>query len=352
MNFFNIDCHISVILDLKCIFEEIGHQVTSKSISGHNWVLGKSADSIDIINQSSWHHLNNEMCDLFYKRYKDELSGYDAFICTYPPSFSMLYEKFDKPVLLHVPIRYEVPFHNDGNKWNSFNNFLRYNIDKNKIIPVSNSLYDKKYFEFFVQRECDYIPSLCEYTNTKWSPTSDNFLLYSQLDLDLSKKNITDKKNLGRYKWEDISKFKGIIMFPYNCSLMSIFEYYSSNIPLFCPSKKFMLELYSGNSNIVLHQLTWNQVFNLSPGSIIDCDRNRDPNNYKDLNIISEWIQYSDFYNVDWMPFITYFDSFDDLYFKMENTDLVEVSKNMENFNVSRKNHIISRWKEKINSIK
>ena len=288
------------------------------------------------------------MCDLFYERYKDELSKYDAFICTYPPSFSMLYEKFDKPIILHVPIRYEVPFNNNKNSWERFNTYLREKIDDKKIIPVANSVYDKKYFEFFVGRDCDYIPNICEYTNTKWNPQRNEFLQYGLPNLNLSP-NIVHKSSLGNYQWSDITKFKGIILIPYNCSTMSLFEYYTSNIPLFCPSKRLMMELYS--RSLVLSQLTWNQTFSLPPKSVIDCDRNNDPNDYTNLKIMSDWINNSDFYNEEWLPYINYFDTFDELKELLKNVNLNEVSKNMEKFNEEKKHKIHNFWKSKIENL-
>jgi hypothetical protein len=351
MKFFNLDCHISVISDLKKIFEDLGHTVTSWSISGHNWILNKKADNVDIINSSSWHKLDEELCNKFYERYKDELSEYDAFICTYPPSFSMLYEKFNKPVLLHIPIRYEVPFQNSTSKWEQFNLFLRNKIDKKLIIPVANSIYDKKYFEFFVDRECDYIPSICEYTNTTWSPKNEQFLFYSLLNINFDKNIIVNKKSLGKYQWSDLTKYKGIIMIPYNCSTMSIFEYYTSNIPLFCPSKNFMKELYTNYSHSVLSQLTWNQTFSFKPGSVINCERKNDPNDFTNVNTMFNWINHSDFYNEEWMPYITYFDSFSDLFEKLNYVNLNEISEKMKNFNTIRREKIYKMWKEKIDSI-
>jgi hypothetical protein len=351
MNFFNLDCHISVISDLKDIFEKLGHSVTSWSISGHNWVLNKTTDNVDIVNSSSWHRIDEELCNKFFERYKDELSKYDAFICTYPPSFSMLYEKFNKPILLHIPIRYEVPFQSNKLKWENFNDYLRNKIDGKLIIPVANSVYDKKYFEFFVNKDCSYIPSLCEYTNTKWSPEIDKFLFYSQLNINLDSNIIVSKKSLGRYQWSDLTKYKGIIMIPYNCSVMSIFEYYTSNIPLFCPSINFMKELYTKFGHSVLSQLSWNQVYSMKSGSIIDCNRENDPNDYKNIEVMFKWVEHCDFYSSDWMPYITYFDSFEDLNLKLSSVNLNEISKKMESFNISRKEKIYRMWEEKINSI-
>jgi hypothetical protein len=291
------------------------------------------------------------MCDRFYERYKDELSDYDGFVCTYPPAFSMIYEKFKKPIILQIPIRYEVPFHSNPNKWNEFNDYLRSGIDSGMIIPVANSEYDKRYFEFFVKRECKLIPNICDYTKSVWNPTQDTFLYYSRLKIDIDRNIVTDKDSLVGYKWEDISSYKGIIIIPYNCSTMSIFEYYTSGIPLFCPSENFMKQLYSSNNN-VLNELTWNKTFGLPPGSSIECDRENDPNRYDDISIMSNWIDHSDFYNREWMPHIVYFDSFDDLSNKLQNTDLMDVHSKMMAFNKTRKERIHEMWNETLLNIK
>lgn len=351
MKLFNLDCHISVIEDLKNIFEKLGHSVDSWSISGHNWVFNRNPDNVDIINSSNWRNLTPKMCDSFYERYKDELSKYDGFICTYPLTFSLLYEKFNKPIILHIPIRYETPFENKREQWTAFNEYLRNGIDSKKIFPIANSYYDKEYFEFFVNRKCGFIPNICDYTNTIWSPKLDKFLYYSRLNIPLDSDLIVNKNNLGKYSWEQLSEYKGIITIPYNCSTMSLFEFYTSNIPIFCPSINFMIELYSKHKSSVLSEITWNQVFNHSPGSIISCDINNDPNKYDDINIMGNWIKLSDFYNQESMPHIIYFDSFDDMYLKLNNTDLESVSNKMKEFNKIKKNKVYDEWSKLLNSI-
>ncbi len=353
MKFFNLDCHISVIADLKKIFEDLGHEVNSWSISGANWVFGREANSVDVVNKNTWMSLDQNMCDSFYERYKDELSEYDGFICTYPPAFSMIYEKFKKPIILQIPIRYEVPFNQSPEKWKYFNEYLRGGIDDGMIIPVANSEYDKKYFEFFVGRECKLIPNICEYTNSVWNPIKDTFLYSSRLKIDFNSDIITNKDLLSGYKWEEIAQYKGIIIIPYNCSTMSIFEYYTSGIPLFCPSEEFMIDLYSKYGNQVLSELTWNKTFGTKkPGSSIECDRSNDPNRYDNIPIMSKWIKYSDFYNKDWMPHIVYFDSFDDLGKRLEETDLMDIHSKMMEFNKTRKKDIYSLWTKTIEEIK
>lgn len=347
LNFFNLDLHISVIEDVKRIFIELGHSVDSWCISGHNWVLNKTTPKVDIINSQNWMSIDESMCESFYQRYKNELSHYDGFIVTYPPVFSKLFAKFKKPIIMYVPIRYEVPYGRNSNEWENFNKFLIEGIDKEKIIPVANSLYDKKYCEYFLKREFNYIPSLCEYTNIKWEPQIDKFLYFSKLNISLGN-NLINKSALGKYVWSDLGKFKGIVHIPYTSSTMSIFEHYSSNIPLFFPNKEFLLNLYTkfGN-NGVLSELTWNQIFKYND-SIVKSDA-CNPNNICSLDNLSKWIEYSDFYNEEMHPHLIYFNSIDDLQRKLKNTDLILISDKMRTYNIFRRKNIFNAWRTLLN---
>jgi hypothetical protein len=346
MKFFNLDCHISVIQDIKDIFSDLGHQVDSWCISGHNWVLNNSTPNVDVVNVNNWKHIDDDMCNRFYDRYKNELNTYDGYIVTYPPVFAKLFEKFEKPVIMYVPIRYEVPYTNNPIEWERFNDYLRTKIDSKLVVPVANSLYDQKYSEYFIERNFHYIPNICEYTKTTWNPKTDLFLYSSKLDVDFGNPTIYNKKLLGKYSWNSLTKFKGIINIPYNCSTMSIFEHYTANIPMFFPTINFMIELYKQhNRNGVLSELTWNQVQGMPPGSLIKTDKN-DPNMYSNVDLVKNWIQYSDFYNIDIMPHLQYFNSFKELQSMLEITDLNTVSNNMKIQNKLKKENVYSSWKK------
>jgi len=43
MKFFNVDCHVSVIADLKDIFQNLGHEVTSWSLSAYAYNLERDS---------------------------------------------------------------------------------------------------------------------------------------------------------------------------------------------------------------------------------------------------------------------------------------------------------------------
>lgn len=317
MKFFNIDLHISVIEDIKTIFNSLGHSVDSWNLSGHNWVFGRSPADIEVVNQSSWKNLDQKMCDEFYNRYKNDLSKYDAFIACYPPAFALLYERFNKPIYIVVATRYEYPFSNDLEKLNWLDNKLKNMIDSGQIIPITNNKYDRYYCEYFLERDFKHIPSLCNYTNSKYSGIKDAIV---------SGRSIIDGFNhissLGRFTWADLYSHKAIIHIPYNASVMSIFEQYTANVPLFFPTIDFGKKL-QGYLSEIFFLPNLRITYDLYTDSIL---------------------RLSDFYDEDWMPNIQYYDSVDNLIHKINTVDLENISYQMSEVNKTRSSKIINAW--------
>lgn len=326
MKFFNIDLHTSVIKDLQIIFDKLNHNIDDICMSSHAFILGKRTQTTKIVTPQNWRQLDKSMCDMFYNEYKNSLSEYDGFVCAYPPSFALLYEKFNKPIILQVPIRFEVPFQNDKKKLDYFIDFLKRGIDNKQIIPVCNSLYEKRYCEKFTKREWNLIPNICDYTGINYQGGND-FILYSITPIICNKDNVKTKEEyLGfNYSWQKLNNVKGIIHLPYNISTMSIFEQYTGNIPLLFPTPEFVIELYS--KGLSLKQISWND------NKLIDL----------------EWIKLADFYQEEWMPYITYFSSFNDLKEKVDTIDTNQISNNMKEFNIIRKQKIYDLWKNILN---
>ncbi|CAF3789496.1 unnamed protein product, partial [Adineta steineri] len=67
-----------------------------------------------------------------------------------------------------------------------------------------------------------------------------------------------------------------------------------------------------------------------------------DPNNEYDYSSIRYWLQYADFYQ--W-PYITYFNSTDDLTLKLLNTNLTYISQQMSVYNHRKKLNLLQQWK-------
>ena len=356
MKFFNIDLHISVIADIKKIFTDLGHEVDDWSLSGHAWVFGRQRKHIDIINHTNWTSIDEKMCDAFYDRYSKELQKYDGFIVTHTPCLSMLYKKFDKPIIVVCSTRYEQPFFSNMIKWKKFNNYLIEGADRGKIILLANNKYDKRYTELFLNREVKLIPSICDYTDSKYTGKNSKFLYSSKFKpQEVLKRNelLTDKNEelAPGYSWKELFSYSGIVHIPYNASTMSIFEQYTANVPLFFPTLEFLSFLRGKYySQGVMSELSWNQVFSLSSHSVIG-PMFDDPNNYLDNNKMNEWTKLSDFYDAENMPHIQYFKSFEHLNYLLKTSDLEKISKNMQEHNITRKMEIYKKWQQVIQNI-
>ena len=332
MRFFNLDLHIAVIADIKQILQSQGHQVTDWTLAALSRVFGRERDRVDVVNENTWRGINPAMCDAFYQRYKDELGVYDGFIVTHTPCFAMLFERWQKPIITVASTRYEHPFSDKPQAWQDFNDSLRRMIDTGQVIPLANNLYDSDYAELFTGRKWPVIPSLCNYTGAAYTGKLRHSLLHSRYKgvPAIPKLVSRDKEfRVGRfvtrvkkklkigtvaraYSWQDLADYRSIVHIPYQVSTMSIFEMYAAGIPMLFPTLRFALQLFQEHREEgVFTELSYNQVRNLPPGSVIECGPD-DPNRFNDVAVMSKWIAKADFYHAD-MPGLTYFDSFDEL---------------------------------------
>lgn len=354
MKFFNLDLHISVIGDIQHFLELLGHQVTSWNLSGHGWVMGKERDKVAYVNHKTWRGLNADLCSKFYEHYRDTLAEFDAFICTYPPCFSLLYERFNKPIIAVCATRYEAPFCNRPQEWAGFNDFLRRQIDQGTLLPLANNKYDATYCRYFTNREWRVIPSYCAYTQAAYTGKRRQFLYASRYKPDLGIRNLVDqqahfhfrKKYLRKgYRWQELADFKGIVHIPYNASVMSIFEQYAANIPLFFPSYPFLKQLREQfYTQGVLSELSFNQVWGYPPCSAIACDPATDPNRYDNNEVMMEWVKNADFYDAENMPYLQYFESFAHLEQLLNTVDLGQISSQMRAFNEGKHTNLLREW--------
>ncbi len=145
------------------------------------------------------------------------------------------------------------------------------------------------------------------------------------------------------YEYSELVRHPGLIYVPYQVSLMSLFEQYRMNIPLFFPSLDLLTDWHYKYR--VVKERTWDGVSgNLKNSSVISSALGSDipdPNNEFDRNAIRYWLQFSDFYQ--W-PHITYFNSIDDLVIKLNNTNLIEISQHMKIYNAHVAKNIHEQW--------
>jgi hypothetical protein len=330
INLFNLDLHASVIEDVIYNFKKINKNIhiTQWSMSGHTWVFNKPKHNPKHVNQQTWTNFNLKTVDDFCNEYNNELKKYDGFIVTHSPVFCLLYERYDKPIFLVNSCRYLIPYcwHRNDNMLGILNKKLKQMFDKKQLFIISNNLGDAEFLKLGTGIDSVYNPSLCLYTNIKYKPTTPKFLLLGNNNLITQNNNIVYKKDelKPRYKWDDLYKYKGLIIMPYEISTMSIFEYYSADIPLIFPSKKFIRQLYKNHN---LHLSSRYFKYRDFPKSL---------ENPLGINYIDWWTERADFYND--MKYITYYDSIDQLYKLINTINTSNISFQMMLWNFNRQN--------------
>ncbi len=103
-----MDVHISVIADFKTACPDV--EVVDWCLSGHAWAMKRAQDHPDHINPHTWKNLDETMIKQFQDRYDSFLRTFDGFITCHVPAFAMIYEKYDKPILMINSCRYDLPF--------------------------------------------------------------------------------------------------------------------------------------------------------------------------------------------------------------------------------------------------
>ncbi len=296
MKLFNMDLHISVIGDFKSLGLDV--EVTDWCMSGHAHIMKRTRDNPKHINPSTWFDLNPQMIQEFQKTYDSFLQTFDGFIVGYPNVFAMVFEKYNKPIILINACRYDIPFSfkRETNYIGTYHACLYRLLNKGLLHTVSNNRVDQLYMGKGCGIKPEYVvPSLCLYTNMKYTPTKPTFLLYSG---NLTHPLVSPKPS--NFEWKDIGEFRGVIHFPYEAGLtMSMFEHFTAGMPMFLPSKAY----WKAHPNIQSASAYW--------GS-------NPPSTLSEFKYDEYWIENSCMWDTFASPNTVIFDSIEDLFHKLE----------------------------------
>lgn len=360
MRFFNIDCHISVIYDIQHIFGKMGHQVDDWCLSGHHKVIGKELADITLNDGSKLTgcmKVTDELCEKFYRTFKDRLDEYDGFIACYPASYARLYEQWNKPIIIVNCIRYEHPLTQDPVLWKEFDQFLARYHEQGKLYLIANNKGDQWYTNWHINIMPTWIPSLCGYTGSTYTGANSPNVIYQcrhmLQDLPMAIANarlrpvhpqqLKGVRNTG-YTWSDLAACKAIVHIPYHNGSMTIFECYTAGIPMFFPSKRLCKVLFE--TGYMFDDLTFYHRLGLA-----EPKDDNNPNCLSSDAIFQHWMDTTDFYDADNMPHVIYFDSFYDLTVKLHTTDYAAVAKNMLEHGRKRQEIICDSWTKVLTKI-
>ena len=344
MKFFALDCHIG-IRDIQFQFEKLGHTLDVASISGSAHLLNWEINNSYLVNQSNWRSLNSSNIDWFYRTHKDQLSRYDGFVCFYPPIFSMLYEHFEKPIIAHIPIRFEVPYADNSEELDIYIQHLRRTIDSGQLIPLTNNRFDQMYCTDVVGRQFNLIPSMCDYITVERTMTNNNLPIHGDIFNVVPNLDNTKRMSAG-YDRNELYSHNAIIHFPYTNSLMSIFEQYNGNMPLLFPSNSFFLDLWRQNPQQTLSQISWRKVDKLPPKQLHKVNFVPDINSYADEKSVSFIIENGDWNDKEWFPHVLNYESWDHLGHLIKSTDFDEISNQIRLSGYDRRDNILMLWSD------
>lgn len=322
-----MDLHISVIADFKTACPDV--EVVDWCLSGHAWVMKRNQDYPKHINPSNWKYLNMDMIQKFQKEYDSFLRTFDGFIVGFASSFAMIYEKYNKPILMLNAVRYDIPFCWTKDmvmlqKWKECLDRLN---SHGLLTVVSNNKADQLYTYLGSGMKSQHIPSLCLYTNTTYTPTKSTFLCYNGNIP--NHPLVTQKKDLPHpHEWSDVTSFRGIINFPYEVSLMSVFEHFTAGCPLFFPSKTY----WKANPGIQSISAYWGD---------------KTPPELQHFASTDNWIDLADMYDVFQSPNTYYFDSTEHLFELLETFEYVD-DREFRNAHIER---VKKQWKSVMQSI-
>ena len=371
----SIDFHIGPVRDVKDLMlrtdELRSVEVVDKSLSGHCHLVDTCAKDLRVVNQANGISLGdcpNELKWKFWKSYVSDawMGSFAGFLCEYSIALCEIYMAFGKPMILIAPTRYEVGRQGKG-AWKRLNeNLQAISLNPDNTL-AANNLYDLEYLKHFTGiQNIKLLPSQCLYVNATYQPTKNEFLVGPSRLSKGAEAILHGEEGLFRYlaacgprpvpnfvpireiyteyEFVDLARHPGILIMPYQVSIMSLFEYYAMNIPMFVPTLELLVKWQT--EHLIMDELSWNCVLSsCNKSSLIPAHpsspHNLDPNDVLDPVTLRYWLKFADFYQ--W-PGIVYFRDWEDLVEKAMNTDLVEISAIMREYKRDETQKTLKMW--------
>jgi hypothetical protein len=370
--------------------------------------FGVCKDRLKILQFDNWAGLsleNNKMTSAtlrqqFFEWYRQdpEFQRVDIISVSHPAANLELFVPFletdrRKRLLVYLTTRLEFGRHDslidwrvrqpfwspDTNRrrWKELLETIQSLAHSNQVIFVSNNRYDAKYFQYFTGIRIPVVQSWCQgemFPAAPYLPTEDDYLigpLRDNLNLGncswygcepwnhpvllslvevLKQENATIKftRMQDRYpahSKSDFTRHPGIILIPYQASVMSVVELYRQNIPMFAPSVRLLIQW------IRKYDLVWERIYGHPEESEeseeFDESVRKHPNpNSNQMVSLQYWVPLFDIYH---LPFIHYFDSWHDLLVLLQDLSFerrMEISRQMKQWNTKQRSQLLNAWQE------
>lgn len=302
------DFHISTIGNVKKLLQGGGVTFIDKSLSGHCHTTGTCAIDLKILNQGNGISPDEATRRQFADAYANDtqFGGVDVVMCFHPSAMCELFMGMNKRLFVIATTRYEMG-RESAEQWSQWNaNLLKIYSDKMNVV-AANNLYDANYIEFFTGIRPLLLPSFIA-VEDKYAGNSTDILvaemhssssgaIMSQLK-QLSPRLRSMRDKYERYTFSQLCENSAIVHFPYQTSIMSLFEQYSMGIPILVPTPEFLWELH--NQYDIVTERTWHRVrTGKRPAASLISGQQKgvpDPNNDMSRDAFLHWVRYADFY--------------------------------------------------------
>jgi hypothetical protein len=297
--------------------------------------------------------LTDEMIKENYHFFKDapEFQPVHAVICSFTSSMCEGFIALNKTIIFNPAHRYNIGRCSER-AWKNLNeNYYRLGR-KNKLVVSSMSRYDAEYQAHFtgIKGYRLYAYGGFYAKNIKYNPIRSEILVgptngISNPDLFNQIKNQskefefkTMRELYSRYSLSQLAEHRAIVIFPYAVMSYSIIDFYISNLPIFVPS----ISLMSKPKKCIFDRSIRFHAYcgNVKDLPVDQSEHTFSPNSDADADY-EYWVQYADYYQ--W-PFVTVFDSVEDLFNKLKTLDLKQISENMRKFNKYRETDLLDNW--------
>lgn len=325
----------------------------------------------------------------FFDVYKNEpeFQRVDGFICSHPAANCELFVPFQKPIIIYATTRIECGRHDDvidwrqtwmGNhekRWMEWGASLKYLAKNPRNIVLTNNYYDAAYVYYFTGVKPRVIPSWCgshidpdkkmlgglreKRPEVLLGPYRDNldFPAFRKKETwshpvlrgltssckrrygstpESSKWSFTRMRDIyqGAYHYAEVARHPAVLFIPYQMSVMSFFELYRANVPIFAPSHALLCEWHDK------YNVTFERIYGHPKRLDTTWELPFDPNS-EDPESFAFWSQYADMYRT---PYVQLFDSWDHFLDLLEKTDLDKVRREMKRANSVSKQAMTRQW--------
>ena len=327
----------------------------------------------------------------FFDVYKNdpEFQRVDGFICSHPAANCELFIPFQKPIIVYATTRIECGRHDDAIDWRStwmehrekrwmeWGASLKYLAKNPRNIVLTNNYYDAAYVYYLTGVKPRVIPSWCgshvdpekkmlggsleQRPEVLLGPYRDNldFPEFRKKETwnhpvlrgltssckrrygstpESSKWRFTRMRDIyqGAYHYADVARHPAVLFIPYQMSVMSFFEMYRSNVPIFAPSHALLCKWHDK------YNITFERIYGHPKRLDMTWKLPFDPNS-EDSESFAFWSQYADIYRT---PHVELFDSWDHFLDLLEQTDLDKVRHRMKRENSISKQNMMRQWAE------